>query len=152
MNVNTATSHAYMSQRIQTPVAKNDAASFSATMAAATTEKTPPEDAVVKKADFTNMTRQEMRDWINDQLDSGAMSFEDSVNLVVLTFFAHSEGDQAVVDSIVKKERVNFFDITQNIIDFSRSEGDHAAVERYQKTLSFLQQVQSQAIRLDAKV
>lgn len=125
---------------------------FCPKMAAATTEKTPSEDAGVRKADFTNMTRQEMRDWINDQLDSGAMSLDDSANLVFMTVFAHIEGDQAVVDSHVNNERVNFFDVAQNIVDFNRERGDHAAVESFQMTLNILQQAQGQATHIDAKV
>ncbi len=63
MKVDIGTNYLYsMSQRTQTPAAHNNSVSFSATMAVVATEKSNSEDAVVKKADFTNMTRQGMSD------------------------------------------------------------------------------------------
>ncbi|MBQ1657913.1 MAG: hypothetical protein II058_05395, partial [Rhodocyclaceae bacterium] len=40
-----------------------------------------------KPVDFTRMTQKEMRDWINEQLSDGKMTFEESVPLVVLSAF-----------------------------------------------------------------
>ena len=40
-----------------------------------------------KQVDFTRMTQKEMRDWINEQLRDGKMTFEESVPLVVLSAF-----------------------------------------------------------------
>lgn len=149
MKVDIGTSYLYnMSQRTLTPAAHNNSASFSATMAAVATE----ESTVVKKADFTNMTRQGMRDWVNDQIRSGVMSLDGTETLVAMTAFAHIGGEQTLADSRIQNERVNFFDVVQNGIDFYRSRGDSEAEQRLQKTLSILQQAQGQVTRFDARV
>ena len=40
-----------------------------------------------KPVDFSRMTQKEFRDWINEQLSDGKMTFEESVPLVVLSAF-----------------------------------------------------------------
>ena len=40
-----------------------------------------------KPVDFTCMTQKEFREWINEQLSDGKMTFEESVPLVVLSAF-----------------------------------------------------------------
>jgi len=39
----------------------------------------------IEQPDFTNMTRQEMREWINSQIRSGEMTLEESSPFVAMT-------------------------------------------------------------------
>lgn len=66
MKINTAINNPYPLQRTQvSAAASTNPASFAAALSAATAES-----STAKQADFTNMTRKEMFDWMNDQIRS----------------------------------------------------------------------------------
>ncbi|VVD77386.1 hypothetical protein PIN31009_00950 [Pandoraea iniqua] len=76
----------------QSPAAaKRTDASFAAALAATTQSPThissapSQKTAESKPTDFTSMTRQQMRDWVNTQIQSGQMSLDDSSPLMAMT-------------------------------------------------------------------
>lgn len=60
-----------------------------------------------RKPDFTRMTRQELRDWVNEQIRTGKMTFEESCPFVGMTLkFCSATGQP--VDPATDAERVDF--------------------------------------------
>lgn len=131
---------------------KNDSVSLSAKNDVTTTEKSPPDKAVVEKVDFTDMTRQEMWDWMNDRIASGEMSLDGTENLASMYVLTNIGEDQLGLNSRVQTERINFFDAIQNSIDFYSARGHQEGVQSWQHTLNILQQAQGQVTRVDARV
>ncbi|MBU2568858.1 hypothetical protein [Methylotuvimicrobium sp. KM2] len=83
MKIDTATSYLHTNQRAQSSAADlNGATSFSTAL---TTSTVKTDTAGVKQTDFTSMTRQEMRDWVNGQIRSGEMSLDDSRSFMAMT-------------------------------------------------------------------
>lgn len=112
MRVEAGTSHLYASQRPQAAAAS----SFSAVLAA-------------RQVDFTDMTRQEMRDWVNGEIRSGEMSLDDSRPFMAMTMKIPASGGPG--GELPATSDGTRYDFTQRIRDgiqgaLSRHDGQSA--------------------------
>ena len=79
MRIDAGAGHLYAGQRTTPAVNdRSNGASFSAALAATQAEG-------ANQTDFTDMTRQDMRDWVNGQIRSGQMSLDDSRPFMAMT-------------------------------------------------------------------
>lgn len=107
----------------------------------------------IEQADFTNMTRQELRDWMSEQLRSGAMSVDDSKALLGWVVDIRIDGNGRVVGSTGDDgARFNFLELVSGNRDFYLQRGDMAAATRIQGTLDLMTQAQGQITRFDARI
>jgi hypothetical protein len=87
--------------------------------------------------DFTSMTRQEMRDWINDQIRSGKMTVDESTPLVSMTAKVRvSDGE--IVPAIGDNERIDFIQRAGVGIEGAISRSDGKLAARWQAALNVM--------------
>lgn len=127
--------------------------SFDALIAGETGRAAASASVAVEQADFTTMTRQQMRDWMNEQMRSGNMTVDESSTFLAMTALVYIGPDGPVLaEDRIHNERVNFFEIARNVMDFYLSRGDRAAADRWQDALTVMEQAQGQSTRFDARV
>ncbi|PMR74675.1 hypothetical protein [Billgrantia endophytica] len=109
--------------------------------------------AKIEQADFTNMTRQELRNWMGEQLRSGEMTVDESKAFLGMSAIVHPDPSMAaIVEARMQNERVNFFEAFQSNMEFYRLRGDSEAVERLQAAIDTMHQAQGQTTRFDARI
>jgi len=73
-----------------------------------------------EQPDFTHMTRQEMRDWVNEQLRTGKMTFEESSPFVAMTIkISAITGKEVPAES--DTEQLNFIEKAQAGLQYALS-------------------------------
>ena len=93
------------------------------------------------KADFTNMTRHELKNWINDQIKSGKMSLDDSTVFVGLTLNGVRTDDMTLGSADENQTRFNYMQILSAGIEGAKSR--HASdtdINRLETALLAMQQ------------
>ncbi|HMO46219.1 MAG TPA: hypothetical protein PKB14_09335 [Rubrivivax sp.] len=146
MKIDTEANRLYPSQRVQTSTAASaNPSPFSSALAAATTE-TP----AVKQADFTNMTRREMFDWMNDQIRSGEMSLDESSPFLGMTMKISVATGQPV-DISTDATRINFIEKAHLGIEAARSRNDPDLAQRLRTAIEVMRRQQGQALGIDAR-
>jgi hypothetical protein len=144
MKINTESNHLYTTQRTQTSAAPGtNPASFASALSAATAET-----SAVKQADFTSMTRQEMFDWMNDQIRSGKMSFDESSPFLGMTMKISAATGQPV-DMATDATRINFVEKARLGIEGARSNNDPDLAKRLQAAIEIMIRQQGQAFGVD---
>jgi len=105
----------------------------------------------IQQLDFTNMTRQEMRDWANNQVKSGQMSLDDAAPLFAMTMKipVAGSGDLSAADS---SERVDFAKAISEGMQGARSRNDNVTLQMLQSALATVQRYQGQARSVDVHV
>ena len=93
-------------------------------------------------ADFTNMTRQEMFNWMNSQIRSGKMTLDESSPLLIMTMKISVETGQSV-DMATDSTRINFIERARSGIDGALSLNDQELADRLQTVLEIMQKNQS---------
>ena len=142
MKIDTGTN---ASQRAPSPTAaaRNNSVSFSAVLTAATESASRPDATGVKQADFTNMTRQEMRDWTNDRICSGQMSLDDSQPFMAMTMKIPVNGSTGgELPAANDGER---FDFTQKVragIEGALSRNDEVTRKMLESAMTVMKQYQ----------
>ncbi|MCD0416903.1 hypothetical protein LOC51_06720 [Rubrivivax sp. JA1024] len=115
------------------------ACSFASMLAAATT---PAADQTAddERPDFTSMTRQQLFDWMNQQIRSGRMSLDESTPFLGMTMKISAATGEPV-DMASDGERIDFVAKARGGIDGALERHDYdllarlqAAVERMLKT------------------
>lgn len=116
---------------------------------------TPVEAAAVEmpspgviKTDFTGITRQQLFDWMNNQIRSGAMSLDDSTSFLGMTFRIDAATGQPV-DMASDSTPVNFVDRATQGIAGALSRGDQDGAARLQAALAAMQRFQGQVTGVD---
>lgn len=146
MKISTETSPLYSGPRTQpssTPgVGPN---SFSSALAAATVQSPS-----ARPADFTSMTRQEMTDWMNEQIRTGKMSLDESAPFMGMTMKISVETGQPV-DMATDTTRINFIEKARLGIEGARSLNDQKLAERLQRAMYRMHRSQGQAIGGDER-
>lgn len=135
------------------PAARADkATSFGATLAGKTSETSTVETgrAGVKQADFTNMTRQEMRDWTNQEIKSGNMTLDESAPLMFMTMKVPVGGGHDV-PAAGDGERIDFTNRARLGIEGALSRKDSDAAKRLQVTLDIMLKNQGQTVGVDTR-
>lgn len=150
MRVDAATSYLSVtgdrvaSQRPQAASDRAAAASFSSAL----TETRA--DGGARQVDFTSMTRQEMRDWVNAQIRSGRISLDDSAPFMAMTMKIEVASGREV-DAAADATR---YDFTQKVRDGIRgalSRNDEATVKRLETAMQIIRSNQGQTIGVDIR-
>lgn len=93
------------------------------------------------QADFTKMTRQEMFDWMNNQIRSGKMTLDESSPFMAMTIKISAETGKTV-DMATDTTQVNFTETARDGIDGALSRNDQELAERLQTVLEIMQKNQ----------
>lgn len=141
MKINTGTNHLYASQRAQLPATRNDSTSFSSVLTTATAGTSKPDEAGVKRTDFTNMTHQELRDWTNDQIRSGNMSLDESRPFMAMSMHIPvSGGSTGELLAASQSERLDFTQKIRSGIEGARSRNDEVTRKMLESAMMIIQQ------------
>lgn len=153
MKIDTTSSHQYASQRTKTqcPIGRADSsASFASILKTKTTQAIPAGSSMSTDAnqpDFTNMTRQEMFDWMNEQIASGNMSFEESSPFLAMTVKVSVATGQPV-DMSTDNTRINFIEKASMGIEGALSRNDRELVKSLQMALEIMHRNHGQEINI----
>lgn len=104
----------------------------------------------VSRLDFTSMTRQQLFDWMNSQLRSGAMSFEESVPFLGMTFRVDAATGRPV-DMASDPTPVDFVQRARDGVAGALSFGDLAGAARLQAALATMQRLQGDVSAVDIR-
>lgn len=143
MNVSQTNSYLYASSPQKT--ANNSNAASSNNSEVSTSDGA---DSGVKKYDFTNISRGELLNTVNNLIKSGQMSLDESTPLVLL--MGPKIGlDGSNIDA--SSEKVDVFSMLKQSIAFNNSIGNTTASAYDTRTLNFLQKLQGNIFGLDTK-
>ena len=133
MKVDTAASYQFSEPR---KLAGADTQEFEALLSAkaADTRKAADNSAESKPLDFTSMTRQELFDWMNEQLRSGEMSFDESSPFLGMTLKISAETGESV-DMATDNSRIDFTEKARQGLEFYQAHFDYASADRLQTAL-----------------
>jgi hypothetical protein len=98
-----------------------------------------------KQLDFTGMTRQEMRDWVNDQIRSGKMSLKDSSPFMAMTLKI-PVGGTTEIPAAGDHERINFMERARSGIEGALWNHDLETATRLRATMAIMLKKQGQAL------
>lgn len=116
--------------------------SFAEAMNTVVTSTAPVENSSASQAakpDFSNMTRKEIFDWMNDQLSSGKMTLDESTVYLGMTIKIDAVTG-IPVDMETDTSRYNFMDKAQQGLEGAIWRKDYALAERIQKALNTMQE------------
>lgn len=102
----------------------------------------------ISKTDFTGMTRQQLFDWMNSQIRSGAMSLDESTPFLGMTLKIDAQTMQPV-DMASDTTPVNFMDNARQGIAGALWRGDQDSAARLQAALDTMQRYQGQVTGVD---
>lgn len=146
MRVDSGTSSLGVSQRPQF------AAASRASATPISTAQPPSQGDGVKQVDFTSMTRQEMRDWVNAQIRSGEMSLDDSRPFVAMTMkIPVNGGSGGELPAQSDGTRHDFAQKAREGIQGALSRNDEATLKMLELAMSIMQRQQGQAIGIDLR-
>ena len=147
MRVEAGTNLPYASQRAQASAAdRSTSASFSAALTAAQTNSAKQTDSTkqvesAKQLDFTSMTRQEMRDWVNAQLRSGEMSFDESLPFMAMTLCIPVPGlGGTLADGL--NETLDFMQLAGGGVQRARLHNDETTLKMLEVAMPIMQRHQ----------
>jgi hypothetical protein len=124
-----ATNNSYAGQYAR-PSGVRAAPSFSATMSEAM-------EKYSGQVDFTNMTRQELIDWMSGQLRSGEMKFEESLPIFLMTVRGGAD--------VPEDARYNFIQEAREGIEWAVSHNDKTKLEWLESCLEIMQKAMSES-------
>lgn len=84
--------------------------------------------------DFTNMSRQDLRDWSNEQIKSGKMTLDDASPFMFMSLDIPVSGDY----NLNLNKKVDFFSIVENGLDGAKSNHDLTSLELLEKALNIM--------------
>jgi len=96
-----------------------------------------------RQVDFTNMTRQEMVDWMNRQIRNGRISLDETSSLLSMTMKV-SVATGRPVDMATDHEHINFIERASQGIEWARSHNDQQLTERLQAAIELMQRFQGE--------
>lgn len=161
MKIDGGASYLFASQHANNTARMDAKASFDALLTEKTdrserTASTTAAPAEIEQTDFTNMTRQELRDWMSEQLRSGEMTVDESKAFLGWVVDIRIDQNGRVIsggnDDRLSTERFNFFDLVRGNRDFYLQRGDIAAADRIQGALDLMERSQGQITRFDARI
>ncbi|QUS37545.1 hypothetical protein RPMA_00675 [Tardiphaga alba] len=94
------------------------------------------------------MTRQQLFDWMNNQIRSGAMSMDDSTPFLGMTMKIDARTG-VPVDMQTDSEPVNFMQRAARGIEAALSRGENDSAARLSAALSMMQRYQGQLTSVD---
>lgn len=127
-----------------------DATQVFPTPLASAGEPTDVPKSGVTTTDFTHMTRQQLFDWMNGQIKSGAMSLDDSSSFLGMTVKIDARTGQPV-DMATDLTPVDFMDRARQGIAGALWRGDQGAAARLRAALETMQRYQGQISGVDIR-
>ena len=100
-----------------------------------------------ERVGFTDMTRQEMRDWVNNQIRSGEMSVDESRPFMFMTIQGVGESDLQVADD---NTHYNFMQMAEDGLNAALQRRDSMTAELLKAALAKMQMLDDGS-RIDAK-
>ncbi|MCP9630180.1 hypothetical protein NML43_24065 [Rhodopseudomonas palustris] len=95
----------------------------------------------VQKTDFTQMTRQQLFDWINSKISSGEMTFDESSTFVSMTLSFRADGTSTGLDDT---QKVDFMQSVRNGMARAQNTNDSDLFTRLQTALNTMQRYQGE--------
>jgi hypothetical protein len=113
-----------------------DAQDFAAMLSPRTADghETTEGDVESDAPDFTSMTRQDLFDWMNGELRSGEMSFDESSPFLGMTMKISAATGEPV-DMATDTSRIDFTEKARQGIEFFQSHFDDASADALQAAL-----------------
>jgi len=112
-----------------------DAVTISDEAKALAARNVPAPTDTAKKVDFTSMTRQDLKDWINNQISSGEMSLDDSTGFVGMTLNGMSV-DDVTMGASKNNETFDYIHLMRAGIEGAKSRNEsEATIKRFEGTL-----------------
>lgn len=135
MKVDTAASTLFSGSR-NLSGARAETQEFEAMLSARTVDTREATDgsAEGEPLDFTSMTRQELFDWMNGELRSGDMSFDESSPFLGMSMKISAATGEPV-DMATDTSRIDFTEKARQGIDFYQSHFDDASADALQAAL-----------------
>lgn len=157
MKINRGVSYLGANSTLPATAKRNDSthASFAAALAAKTQSASQADAASSKPADaaqldFTSMTRQQMRDWTNEQIRSGKMTLDDSSPLMAMTMkISVDTGIEVPAES--DAQRIDFTDRARQGIAAAQSRNEPENAKRLQTALDILLKHQGETFGVDTR-
>lgn len=94
------------------------------------------------KPDFTSMTRQQLADWMNEQLSAGKMTLDESSAFLGMTISIPVDGSKGP-DMRADTTRFDFISKARLGIDGALSHNDPKLAARLEKAISIMQRTQN---------
>lgn len=132
-------------RRTQTSVADRPAATSVSASPSAT-----PADGSVRQVDFTSMTRQELRDWVNAQIRSGTMSLDDSRPFMAMTMKIEVASGRET-DAASDATRYDFTQKIRDGIQGALSRNDEASLKMLESAMQIIWRNQGQTVGVDIR-
>jgi len=105
----------------------------------------------VKRADFSNMTRKELADWVNGMIKSGQMSLDESTTFVSMTLKIPVDAVQGQSIALDDQEKVNFLAKAQQGIGGALERHDDRLLAELQSAIRTMRQHQGDAVGVDTR-
>jgi len=102
------------------------------------------EDSAKATIDFSNATRQELFDWMNERIRSGKMTLDESAAFLAMTVQFDLQTLKPV-DMATDTTRVDFLEKAQTGIEWARYNYDEADEARWRTTLATMEKLQAVA-------
>ena len=147
MKIDASAIYPFAGQRNHAP-ARANTQDFAAMLSQRTAEM-QGSPAGSSRPDFTSMTRQELRDWMNEQLRSGEMTVDESTAFLGWTVDVRIDASgRAISHDGDYTTRFNFLDLMSGNRDFYLQRGDLDAATRIQDALDLMERSQGASIRI----
>ncbi|TCW78849.1 hypothetical protein C5O80_31750 [Burkholderia sp. SRS-46] len=146
MKINAGTNYLVASQRSRVTSADRSAATvFDATRTATQSDN-------IKQADFTSMTRQEIRDWVNAQIRNGEMSLDDSRPFMAMSMKTPVEGGPSgELPAVSDDTRYDFTQKVRDGIQGALLRNDKTTLRMLESATQIMQRYQGQTIGIDIR-
>lgn len=134
------TQYAHQSAKAGASTAYAGSSSFAAILSAKTAQSDPVDPVTSqdgRRVDFTGMTRQELFDWMNEQLRTGKMTFEESTPFLAMTVRISESTGQAV-DMATDDTRYNFMEKARSGLEGALWRNDKEQAERLERAIAIM--------------
>ncbi len=84
--------------------------------------------------DFRNMSRDDLKEWINEQLQAGTMTLDESRPFMLMTLNL----DAQTLEPTNGSEPVNFMEMAKNVAEFHRSIGNNDSADALDRALDIM--------------
>lgn len=151
MKIDAGNNYFHTNQQTNSLATNNNTAALATTLNAVNTSRS--EVAETKQADFSNMTNQEMRSWVNDQIRNGEMSLDDSRAFMAMGMripVSHGASNELLATN--DSERFNFIQKAHDGVQAALSRNDKETLKMLESAISIMEKHQGRAIGIDARV
>lgn len=88
--------------------------------------------------DFRNMSRDDLKEWINEQIRAGNMTLEESTPFMLMTLNLNAQ----TLEPTNSSEPVNFMEMAKNVAEFHRSIGNNDSADALDRALEIMRKEQ----------